>query len=170
MRSARRRGERGMTLVEVLIAFLILFVVTLSVLQLFSLALAVNLGSLARTDLTYRAQRAAETIRWVYAYETRDPTLFTTLQTQSGIDLGTQQGTTVTLPATDTDAHWSFWGPAGAAVVDENAPFIVSYQVDTLAVGGRWRVTVTARPQQSGVQYAGSISGSKAVRYVAIIP
>lgn len=170
MKRARRRGEEGMTLVEVLVAFLILFVVTLSVLQLFSLALAVNLGSLARTDLTYRAQRTAETIRWVYAYEVRDPTLFGTLQTQSGLDLGTQQGTTVTLPTSNADARWGFWGPSGAAVVEDNAPFILSYEVDPLGTGGRWRITVTARPSQGGVQYAGSVSGSKAVRYVAIIP
>ena len=61
--TADRKKERGLTLIEVLVAFFILFVVTLAVLQLLSMAYLVNLGSLIRTDLTYRAERVVETVR-----------------------------------------------------------------------------------------------------------
>ncbi len=53
-------------------AFFILFVVTLAVLQMLSMAYLVNLGSLIRTDLTYRAQRVVETIR-LQRYRVQSP-------------------------------------------------------------------------------------------------
>jgi Tfp pilus assembly protein PilV len=42
------------------VAFFILFVVTLAVLQLLSMAYLVNLGSMVRTELTYKAEQVVE--------------------------------------------------------------------------------------------------------------
>lgn len=164
-----RKAERGMTLVETLIAFLILFFVLIAVLEMFTMAYAVNMGSAARTDLTYRAQRVAEVIRTIYAFEVRQPTTFATLQTNSGVDLVAQMNSTVALPPTGTD---SFWGSGWANVVEQGAPYELSYQVAPGTGGARWTVTVVAQARAggSGHQYQGTVGPGKAVRYAASIP
>lgn len=68
-RPVSRRRQRGMTLIEVLVSFFILFVVTLAVLELFSLSVAVNLGSAARTEMSFKAQLVAETVRLQRFYD-----------------------------------------------------------------------------------------------------
>ncbi len=164
-----RKAERGMTLVETLIAFLILFFVLVSVLEMFTMAYAVNMGSAARTDLTYRAQRVAEVIRTIYAFEVRQPTTFATLQTNSGVNLAAQMNTTVVLPPTGTE---SFWGSGWANVIEQNAPYALTYQVAPGTGGARWTVTVVAQTRTggNGTQFQGIIGPGKAVRYAASIP
>jgi hypothetical protein len=154
--AGKGRGERGVTLIEVLVAFFILFVVTLAVLQMLSMAYLVNLGSLTRTDLTYRAQRVVESIR---------------LQRYRVFLLGTPAvdaccpvtaGSTMTIPPAGTcDA---FWGPAGANVMETNARYSLSYTID---VGGN--VTVNAVPLTTGANLYLGPTANKAVVYVAQI-
>lgn len=167
----RRRGEAGMSLVEVLVAFFLLLVISLSVLEMFTLAYAVNLGAEARTDLTYRAQRVGEAIRWIYSLQEDNPTLFETAKANSGVDLvSVTANTRVDLPTSPSATTWAFWGPAGVNVVEENARFVLHYTVQPGGAAGRWRVVVGADPRGEGRRYLGSVSAAKAVRYVAVIP
>ena len=158
----RRRGEHGLTLVEVLVAMGLFFVLTIAVLELYTASVAVNLGSLARTDLVYKCERVVETIRWVEALKTQEvpPDL-----SGYGVSLASQAGSTVTLP---TDPNNPYWGKAGANVLDDGARYTLAYDVvDNLNF---WTVTVTARPKASGLMYIGAGISSKVVRYVAQIP
>lgn len=165
----RRHSERGITLVEVLFALVILMIITLSVLQLFSMSLMVNMGSAARTDLAYKCQQVAETIRWIYSFEDRDPAVFATLLTGSGVNLVSQMATAVYLPRAAADTGYQFWGPNGANVVDDPAPYTITYRVDPGTGGNRFSVTVTAQPATTGARYIGAVSAAKAVQYAAII-
>ncbi len=158
-----RRGENGLTLIEVLVAMALFFVITVAVLQLYAASVAINLGSSTRTDLVYKCERVVETIRWVEALKHQEtpPNL-----SGYGVDLAGQAGTTVALPTDPTDASW---GVAGANVIDPNARYTLSYSVtDNVDF---WLVTVTAQPKGSGAfQYIGSSVPTKVVRYVAQIP
>ena len=164
MRRTTPRRRRGMTLIETLIGFLILLFVMLSVLQMFSMALAVNMGSAARTDLTYRAQRVSETIRTIYGFKDSQPTTFASMKTNSGVDLAAQNGTTVTVPPTGKETFWASW----AQVVATGVPYSISYSVSAGA-SGPWTVTVIAQPTTSGVRYPGILGAGKAVTYVATV-
>ena len=170
MKKRARTKQRGMTLIETLIGFLILFFVLISVLQIFSMAYAVNMGSAARTDLTYRAQRVAEVIRTIYAFERTETATFDALKASSGVDLENQVGTepvTVSLPPSGKEA---FWGSGWANVVEPDAPFELSYEVTAGTTGGaRFTVTVTAQPKTTGKKYPGLAGVGKAVRYAATI-
>jgi Tfp pilus assembly protein PilV len=157
-KATERRHERGLTLIEVLVAFFILFVVTLAVLQLLSMAYLVNLGSMVRTDLTYRAERVVETIRLEGDRVNRlhqDPT-------PNGC-CPIAAGSTMTISWTDLSAPCqAFWGPDGANVVETGARYQLSYTITNSTV------TVEAIPQTSGPGpvYLGPVA-NKAVVYVA---
>ncbi len=156
--AGKRRGERGVSLIEVLVAFFILFVVTLAVLQMLSMAYLVNLGSLTRTDLTYRAQRVVETIR-LQRY-------LISLPVGVGVTPNAccpvTSGSTMTIPPVGTcDA---FWGPDGANVMELNARYSLSYTIDA---GGS--VTVNAVPLTTGANLYLGPAANKAVVYVAQI-
>ena len=158
----RRPGERGLTLIEVLVAMALFFVLTIAVLELYSASVAINLGSMARTDLVYKCERVVETIRWGEALKTQEtpPDL-----SGFGVSLASQAGSTVALP---TDPANAFWGKGGANVIEEGARYTLSYDVaDNVDF---WTVTVTARPKTSGFTYIGAGIPSKVVRYVAQIP
>jgi Tfp pilus assembly protein PilV len=154
-----RAAERGLTLVEVLIAFFILVVITLAVLQLITLAYWVNLGAMIRTDLTYRAEQVVETIR-----------LQRFLIAQGAAPnpcCPLNPGTTTDIPpggcATD------FWGPTGANIVQANSRYLLSYTVVANAGTGT-AVTVLAQPRLAGAnQYLGP-TANKSVIYVAQLP
>lgn len=153
-----RKGERGMTLVEVMMAFLLLFFVSLAVLQLFSLSVAQSLGAYARTDLSYRAERVAETVRLQYALSQRDPATNDAACCPLGINASAN-----VLPV--ADACKTFWGRDGAAVWQPDAPYTLSYTISAGVIGRV--VTVEAIPNTQGTRYIGSVSPAKAVRYVA---
>jgi prepilin-type N-terminal cleavage/methylation domain-containing protein len=158
----RRRGERGLTLIEVLVAMALFFVLTIAVLELYAASVAINLGSMARTDLVYKCERVVETIRLVEALKRQDtpPDL-----SGYGVNLVSQAGSTVTLP---TDPTNSYWGKGGADVLENGARYTLSYDVaDNVNF---WTVTVTVRPNASGLTYIGAGISSKVVRYVAQIP
>lgn len=159
--------ERGMTLVEVLVAMALFFVVTTAILQLYAASVSINLGSVARTDLVYKCERVVETIRWVEALKKLDtpPDL-----SGYGVSLASQVGTTVTLPTDPTNAYW---GKTGANVLDPTQKYTLAYTVvDNSATDSSscWTVTVTAQPKRTGLVYLGMSIPSKVVRYVAQIP
>lgn len=158
----------GMTLVEILIALAILLVVTVGILQLFSLSYLVNMGSLARTDLQYRAERVAESIRYLYALSRRDPPVSIP---ECGITFPLTGAVSKTdIPNDPTDACW---GRTRFNVAQANAPFVLSYEItdgEAAGAGRVWIVTVTARPATTGVRYLGMAITAKGVRYVAQIP
>jgi len=154
---------RGMTLIEVLIALAILVFVAVAILQLFSLSYLVNMGSLARTDLQYRAQRVVEGLRSLRAVANAGGTL----------PGGCPNVATISGPVGPTDIpndpNDTCWGLPGFAVVEKTAnPFILSWQITD--GGPVWVVTVTARPANMGAQYLGMAIAAKGVRYVAQIP
>lgn len=155
-RAGKDRRERGVSLIEVLVAFFILFVVTLAVLQMLSMAYLVNLGSLTRTDLTYRAQRVVETIR-LQRYR-----VFLLGVSAQDACCPVTPGSTMAIPPTGScDA---FWGPDGANVMEPNARYSLSYTIDAGS-----SVTVNAVPLTTGANlYLGPVA-NKAVVYVAQI-
>jgi Tfp pilus assembly protein PilV len=166
----RRGSERGVTLIEVLIAFLLMFITTLAVLQLFSMALGVNMGALARTDLSYAAEKTVETIRIQQALSLLTPAANNTTCCPLGVyTSGT--ATTYTIPTgTNCDQFWGNGGGAmafSAGIYNANAKFTLSY---TIVGRGTWReVTVIAEPKTKK-SYLGLSTTGKVVRYVAQIP
>jgi len=153
----RWRRQRGLTLIEVLVSFFILFVVTLAVLELISLSISVNLGSAARTEMSYKAQLVAETVRLQHFFDA--PQNFAG---RNAVCCPLIDGT-VALPPSGCE---SFWGPAGVNAWRADAPYALEYQISTN--GGLRQVTVTAYPLETGAtRYPGAGIRNKAVRYVA---
>lgn len=160
-RKARRQGgERGLTLIEVLVAFLLLFIVTLAVLQLLAMAYLSNQGSMIRTELTYKAEQVVETIRLLnFRYYSLGASA-TAAETQCcPINAGSSM--TISTSASDSTCQ-TFWGPGGANVLNSDSRFTLNYAIDA-----NLGVTVNAVPQTTGPnQYLGP-SASKVVIYVA---
>ena len=156
-----RRGERGLTLIEVLVSFFILFVVTLAVLQLLSMGYLVNLGSMTRTELMYKAEQVVETIR---LQKFRFSLASQTPKTNELTCWPVANNSTRTISPVDPDFATCapFWGPQGANVIDAGARFSLDYGIDVTGT-----VTVRAVPLTSGAnQYLGP-AASKVVVYVA---
>jgi prepilin-type N-terminal cleavage/methylation domain-containing protein len=150
-KTRKKGGQRGLTLIEVLIALFILFVVMLAILELFTLSYTVSLGSKARTDMMYRAERVVETIRWQRAQQIAG------LTTSACCPL---TGASYTI-ATSGTCFDTFWGPAGANVIEANPPCNLSYSFNGNTV------TVEVRPLLIGSYgYLGPVA-FKVVRYVA---
>jgi len=161
-RGRRRRtkgAQRGLTLAEILVAFFLLFVVTLSVLEMLSLAYAVNRGAEMRTELTYKAQQVVEQIQ---------------MQRAMGVAHACcpiASGTDFTLPGPTAGCD-VYWGRGGANIVSSDDRFEIRYRVDP---GGEGRLTLTveAAPRQtSGRRYladVGGVAAGRVVRYVARI-
>jgi type II secretory pathway pseudopilin PulG len=162
MRDLRtRRGETGLTLIEVLVAMALFFIITVSVLQLYAASVAINLGSSARTDLTYKCERVVETIRLIQALQHQN-----TPPGISGYGITLADGASGTLP---TDPTNTYWGTAGANVIDPNERYTLSWSVKDNT--DFWAVTVVAKPRLTGSsQYTGIVIPTKVVRYVAQIP
>lgn len=157
-RAGDRKGERGLTLIEVLVAFFVLFVVTLAVLQLLSMAYLVNLGSMIRTELTYRAEQVVETIRlerW-------------RVNSGSAPDPCCPVGSTASKNITAGDCN-AFWGPTGANVIHPDSPLDPSsnarYEIDYVIQNNT--VTVRAIPETSGANKYLGPAATKEVVYVA---
>ena len=159
----RARRQRGMTLIEVLVAFFILFVVTVAILEMFSMATAVNMGSQARTELGYRAERAVESIRLLLSLARLVPPV----TPDCGIDMNSLAATggPVDFPPNGKTACWD---ATGYNVLDPEGRFVLSYEVTD---GGLvWILTVTARPDETKPVPLYDRVAAKAVRYVAQIP
>lgn len=178
------RGDRGSSLIEVLVAIAILALMMVGILQMFSVALVTNYGSAARTEMTYKAQQVVENLRLIYFFARQGNN---TLATAAGVPTTiVSTGTTpVLLPATSTDSTttltWAYWGPGGANCVEaDNPPYRLGYSVTD--GGAFWIVTATATPVDNpaapigatplpgGRRYLGEGSKVKRVDYVAQLP
>jgi len=153
----RRRGERGLTLIEVLVAFFILFVVTLAVLQLLSMAYLVNLGAIVRTDLTYRAEQVVEQIRLQ-----RYRVVALLYPPDACIPVG--QIAAMTIAPGDAVCA-PVWGPNGANVINDDSRYTLTYTINNNTV----TIQALPSPSASNQQYLGP-TASKVVVYVAQLP
>lgn len=147
-----RKNERGLTLVEVLVAFFILFVVTLAVLQLLAMAYLVNLGSTIRTELTYKAEQVVETARLQ---------LYRVNAVGMAADPCCPVGPGTSFSITPTGCQ-AFWGPAGANVMSSESRYALNYWIDNNKT-----MTVQAVPVTSGPNVYLGPAGTKVVVYVA---
>jgi len=144
------RRERGSSLLEVLIALFVLFVLTIGVLQMFSLAYLQNMGSAARTEMTYRAQQFVENLRYLNYLNKNG----LTLPAHTGITFPLTAGTSMTTIDPSASTWWA--SDAGtnygrAAVVDTTSSYTVSYQISN-GDPGFWRVTVMVTPITTGTK------------------
>lgn len=164
LRVTLRRGQRGLSLLEVLVAFFLLFVVTLAILEMLSMAYIVNQATEMRTDLTYKAQVVVEQVRLQSVLDALNGTTNACCPLQPGVPF---------VITDQSDACFdSYWGASGANIVEANPRYELRYQVTTLAgAGGNNFVVVEAVPGVlAGYRYAGDLGGSpagKVVRYVA---
>jgi hypothetical protein len=128
----------------------ILSLLMVGILQMFSLALLVNQGSSARTQMTYKAQQVVEQIRYVQWLRKNDLVAAAgSISAASGIPTVLAVNSTGTkLPYDGTPAdQWAFWGPAGNNVMEkENGPYQISYTVAAGATPSAWIITVSANP------------------------
>ena len=181
--SRARTRWKGTTLIEVLFSVAILALIMVGVLQLFFVALQVNRGASARTQLTFKAQQVAENIRLFQFLHSNYSATAAQLPSNalSGIPTAftqTDVGTEFYLPYSQTQAstwaHQTFWGPQGANVIEgSDGPVRLSYNVTD--GGTTWGITVTAVPvdkQTSSAAFLGVDANqtSKRVQYVTSVP
>ena len=174
-KKARPEGgaERGSSLIEVLIALLIMLFLMIGVLQLFTMAYLVNLGAGARTEMTMRAEQVMENIRTIQVLTLLNsgtvPTAISAVgATGITFPIAAAQGITPIDPTAN-----QYWGPAGANVFPststDQTPFRVYYTIED--ADPYWRLTVTVIPTNvSGARkYLGAGISHKRVDYVSQI-
>ncbi|HNX51371.1 MAG TPA: prepilin-type N-terminal cleavage/methylation domain-containing protein [Thermoanaerobaculaceae bacterium] len=158
LRLGSRRGQRGLSLIEVLVAFFILFVVTLAILEMFSMAFLVNKNAEMRSELSFKAEQVMEQVRLQVALQTPNACCPTTIGTT--FEVTDQSGTCFN----------SYWGAAGANIVETNPRYELRYNI-TAGTSGRNVLTVEALPTPGGgfryVSLQGNTPAGKVVRYVA---
>ncbi len=136
-------GEKGSSLIEVLIALFVLMVLLIGILQMFSAAFVINQKSSLRTLQAYKCQQIAENVRMARIITVANgvPPL------NSGIQF--TDGFTYAMPYMAGDDGWTYWGPAGANIVEEEeAKYRLYYrmgqEVDPAGGAPVWNLTVTA--------------------------
>lgn len=164
-RTRSRRSQRGLSLIEVLVAFFILLVITLAVLQMISMAVLVNQTAEMRTELTYKAQQVIEQIRLQRAINLANNT------TAACCPLVATPGSYVDVTG-NSGCIATYWGPAAANIIDRDARYEIRYSI-TAGAGDSLQIVVEAVPGTTGTfRYLGEASGTTAgrvVRYVAEI-
>ncbi|NOZ79624.1 MAG: hypothetical protein GXP48_10695 [Acidobacteria bacterium] len=175
----RLERERGASLVEVLVALLILMVIMVGVLALFSSALISDRSAEARSELAFKAQQVVETLRMENAIAKRSagslpPALSASITGQVfPISAGTSF---LDLPEGPDDSYWGFWGPPTSnapnamGIMSKDGRYSLGYQItdgNTSGNPGMWVITVTARSR--GVKGYVGAGGLKVVRYVSTI-
>ncbi len=172
-------NERGASLVEVLVALLILMVIMVGVLALFSSALVSDRAAEARTELSFKAEQVVETLRMANAIAKRGSVPASLVPSVTGqvFPISGVTSQFVDLPESPNDAYWGFWGapgpnnPNGMGVMSATGRYSIGYQItdgDVSGNPGMWIVTVTARSR--GVKGYLRGGGFKVVRYVSCIP
>jgi len=139
-------SRRGSSLIEVLVAMAILSIMVAGILQLFSLALLASAGAAARTELLFKCQQVVENIRMCYGIGRRNPSL--PPPAGAGVPSPIAAGT-YNLPYTNTGPEWTYWGPTGANVMEEESgPYKISYTIErsSLTPNSLWIITVSAIP------------------------
>jgi len=167
------RASRGSSLIEVLLAFAIMGILMVGILQMFSVALVVSAGAGARTQLLFKCQQVVENIRYYVSVVRAGGTL----PANTGIPVSFTAGTTFNLPYDGSEPEWAFWGPNGANVMEDvKGPYQISYSVEqssTTALNPVWIITVTAVPTADATateRYLRVGPGTKRVDYVASFP
>ena len=163
--------ERGSSLIEVLVALLIMLFLMIGVLQLFSMSYLVSMGAGARTEMTSKAEQVVENIRYLqYLTKAAPKGLGHSAPSNIGIAFPIITAAAGTLdPTTNT-----YWGPDAANVFPtkdtNNSPYQISYAIVDAATW--WQVTVTVQPTTvSGAKaYLGAAITHKRVDYVAQLP
>lgn len=161
-----RRGQRGLSLIEVLVAFFILFVVTLAILEMFSMAFLVNKNAEMRSELSFKAEQVIEQVRVQLALQSWNPTPNACCPTTLGTTFEVTEDA-----ANYASCAYTYWGRGGANIVVEDSPrYELRYNI-TAGTSGRNVLTVEAVPTTSGgfryVGQRGSTAAGKVVRYVA---
>jgi Tfp pilus assembly protein PilV len=177
-RTERRTFEKGSSLLEVLIALMIMLFLMIGILQMFSMAYLVNLGSGARTEMTYKCQQLAENMR-LLNYLAKNGFA---VPSGTGITFPIAAVTSIpeNLPYTSSELTNSpYWGPTQSSVVDgPDMPYRLSYQIAdgdagvSPAAPGFWIITVSATPNQATTsrRYLGAGLAHKRVDYVSQMP
>ncbi len=97
------RGERGFTLVETVVAFLIMMIVLLGVASVFAYAVFTNTGGADRTQTLALAQQSLETLRsYQYSGAAVDPRLAAGAYTQRAQYGGSKRFYTIDWTIADT--------------------------------------------------------------------
>lgn len=159
MKPVARRGQRGLALAEVLVAFFLLFVITLAVLEMLSMAFMVNQAAAMRTELTYKAQLVVEQLRIQSAIP------------GANACCPLEPGGVQILPI-DNGCLASYWGPAAANIIEPEARYQIRYQVTDGGGGSRFVVVEAAPTTDGSYRYLGDHqreATGKVVRYVAEI-
>jgi len=171
------RGKlRGTSLIEVLIAMAIMALMIVGTLQMFFVALSVNVGASTRTQLTFKAQQVAENIRQVeYLAQT-----YAQVPANTGIPTGQSiTASSHTLPYLGTEPEYAYWGPSGVNVVEgPKMPYRLSYDISDNTQTNTWVVTVNAIPIQAASNasqagtaiYRGNAVMNQKVKYVFSVP
>lgn len=168
----RSRAAKGSSLIEVLVALAIMAILMVGILQMFSVALVVNAGAGARTELLFKCQQVVENIRYFVSVVRAAGTP----PANTGIPTPFTAGTTVNLPYDGTEPEWAFWGPSGANVMEQaKGPYQISYEVQRSsgATNAVWIITVTAVPTADTTatrRFLRVGPGTKRVDYVASFP
>lgn len=167
-----RSRVAGTSLLEVLIAMAILTLILVGILQMFSVALYVNVGASSRTLVTFKAQQVAENIKFLHYLGKEYGSA--QVPTGSGIAYPITQAAVGThqLPYLDSDLYWDYWGPQGANVIDATqAPYRLSYEIKDNTQSQTYTVIVSAMPVGSSDQAANAGTtlyggaGTKRVQY-----
>lgn len=163
-----RAREEGSTLVEILIAFLVLLILMLGVLQMFSVSFLLNKGSGSRTEMTYKAQQLVENIRLLNTLYKKGTTLPSDVASWFPMSAGATHDLS---GLSGSDLVSSYWGPSQADIVETaNASYALS--VSVADGGASWAVTVTAKPNPApgATKYIGGVGKRKGIEYVFQVP
>ena len=118
IRRRKLRGQRGLSLVEVMVSFFLLFVVTLAILEMLTMAYLTSMRSEMRTELTYKVQQVVEQVNMQRAMGTTSPCC--------PVTIGNYEITN------EADACFTtYWGPGGANIVEPGARYDLRYNVAT---------------------------------------
>jgi prepilin-type N-terminal cleavage/methylation domain-containing protein len=172
-----RRRSRGSSLIEVLVALAIMGILMVGILQMFSVALVVNAGAGARTQLLFKCQQVVENIRYYASVIRANGTPPANTGIPDFIRTAACPCDRVDLPYDASDlALWAYWGPAGANVMEvEKGPYQISYSIQRSSglANPVWIVAVTAEPtaDPTAVERFFRVGpGTKRVDYVASFP
>jgi type II secretory pathway pseudopilin PulG len=175
--------ERGSSLIEVLIALFILMVLMIGILSMFSMAYVTNLGSAARTEMTYKAQQVADTIRYLNFLEHANSAVVPS-STTTGLTFPLSAGGPINISALNGSAlKYPYWGlPSStsqdsAGIVDPNN--MLRYSINVTIAGpnalGLMTITVAVVPNSdtsnpTGSRYIGAGIKGKEIDYVIQLP
>ena len=181
MEDRNKKREGGSSLLEVLIAMAVLLFLMIGVLSMFSMAYLQNLGSAARTEMTYKAQQVADVIHLLNYMQRTQQTLPASADT--GLTFPLVSGTSVNITdlSSGSALKYPYWGPpsatlpSAAGIVD---PANLRYTIQVNVTGptnGLMTVTISVIPNTSssnpaGGRYIGNKIRWKEVDYAIQLP